>query len=73
VLWRQWKRTFTRAKALQKRGISEVTAWTSATNGRGAWWNAGATHMHAAFAKSFFDRLGLVSLMDSYQHWKVLS
>lgn len=73
LLWRQWKRTFTRVKALQRRGISEVTAWISATNGRGAWWNAGAAHMHAAFAKSYFDRLGLVSLVDSYQRWRVFS
>lgn len=73
LIWRQWKRVATRAKALQKRGISEPTAWSSATNGRGAWWNAGAAHMHAAFAKSYFDRLGLVSLVDSYQRWRVFS
>jgi RNA-directed DNA polymerase len=73
LIWRQWKRTFTRVKALQKAGISEVTAWISATNGRGAWWNAGAAHMHAAFAKSYFDRLGLVSLVDSHQRWRVFS
>lgn len=60
-------------KALQKRGLSEQTAWTSATNGRGAWWNAGAAHMHAAFTKSDFDRLGLVSLVDSHQRWRVFS
>lgn len=40
-------------------------AWRSATNGRGAWWNAGASHMNVAFPKSYFDRLGLVSLVDS--------
>src|SRR5690606_30948659 len=73
LIWRQRKRTFTRARALQKRGISGVEAWTSATNGRGAWWNAGAAHMHAAFAKSYFDRLGLVSLVDSHQRWRVFS
>ena len=73
LLWRQWKRSFTRAKALQTRGLSEYVAWTSATNGRGAWWNAGASHMHAAFAKSYFDRLGLVSLVDSHQRWRVFS
>ena len=25
----------------------------------GAWWNAGASHMHAAYTKLDFDRLGL--------------
>src|SRR5690606_6923862 len=73
LLWRQWKRSYTRAKALQKRGLSEQTAWTSATNGRGAWWNAGAAHMHAAFTKSDFDRLGLVSLVDRHRRWRVFS
>lgn len=73
LLWRQWKRPFTRAKALMKRGQSERGAWTSATNGRGAWWNAGASHMNTAFAKSFFDRMGLCSLMDSHRRWQTLS
>ena len=39
ILWRQWKRPYTRAKNLMKRGLGEARAWTSATNGRGPWWN----------------------------------
>jgi len=73
LLWRQWKRPFARAQALMKHGLPERTAWTSATNGRGAWRNAGASHMNAAFAKSYFNRLGLVSLMDSHRRWQLLS
>jgi RNA-directed DNA polymerase len=64
LLWRRWKRTHTRAKNLMKRGLEEARAWRSATNGRGPWWNAGASHMNEAFPKSYFDRLGLVSLLD---------
>ena len=64
ILWKQWKRSKTRAKNLMRRGLPEATAWQSATNGRGPWWNAGAAHMHKAFPKSYFDKLGLVSLMD---------
>ena len=64
LLWRQWKRNFTRAKALMRRGLEKVRAWKSATNGRGPWWNAGASHMNEAFPKSFFDRMGLVSLLN---------
>jgi RNA-directed DNA polymerase len=67
VLWRQWKRPYARARNLMKRGLPEERAWRSATNGRGPWWNAGASHMHAAFAKSWFDTLGLVSLLDTVQ------
>jgi RNA-directed DNA polymerase len=67
ILWRQWKRPFTRAKNLMKRGFGEERAWKSATNGRGPWWNAGSAHMNAAFPKRFFDEMGLVSLLD-YLH-----
>jgi group II intron reverse transcriptase/maturase len=69
ILWKQWKRPYTRAKNLMRRGLSEATAWRSATNGRGPWWNAGAAHMHIAVPKSYFDKLGLVSLI--HQHHRL--
>jgi RNA-directed DNA polymerase len=65
IIWKQWKRPYTRAKNLMKRGLEEKRAWKSATNGRGIWWNAGASHMHEAFKKAYFDKMGLVSLLDS--------
>ena len=68
ILWRQWKRPYARAKNLMQRGLTEATAWKSATNGRGPWWNSGAAHMHKALPKSYFDKLGLVSLMDQFHH-----
>jgi len=64
LLWRQWKRNFTRAKALMRRGLENVRSWRSATNGRGPWWNSGASHMNDAFPKTYFDRMGLVSLLS---------
>ncbi len=64
ILWRQWKRPHTRAKNLMKYGLGEERAWKSAINGRGPWWNSGASHMNQCFPKSFFDRLGLVSLLN---------
>ena len=64
ILWKQWKRPYTRAKNLMRRGLSEATAWRSATNGHGPWWNAGAAHMNKAVPKSYFDKLGLISFMD---------
>jgi RNA-directed DNA polymerase len=64
LLWRQWKRPMTRAKNLMKRGLKELRAWKSAVNGHGAWWNAGASHMNEAFPKSYFDRSGLIALLD---------
>lgn len=71
LLWRQWKRSYTRARNLLRRGLSEQRAWTSATNGRGPWWNAGASHMNVAFPKSFFDRLGLISLSDQLRRLRI--
>ncbi|WP_241019216.1 group II intron reverse transcriptase/maturase, partial [Paraburkholderia sp. Tr-20389] len=62
LLWRQWKRPATRNRKLQARGLDPTRAWKSASNGRGPWWNAGASHMNAAYPKSFFDVSGLVSL-----------
>jgi RNA-directed DNA polymerase len=66
IRWRQWKRTRTRAMKLMKRGLPEERAWKSATNGRGPWWNVGASRMNHAFRKSYFDRLGLVSLLNRH-------
>jgi RNA-directed DNA polymerase len=73
ILWRQWKRPYTRARNLMKSGLSEERAWRSACNQRGPWWNAGASHMNAAFPKSFFDRLGLVGLLDTVRRLQCVS
>ena len=70
LLWRQWKRPFTRARNLMKAAIAEKRAWMSATNGRGPWWNSGASHMNQAFKKAWFDKLGLVSLLDSHRQFQ---
>ncbi len=73
VLWAQWKRSYTRAMYLMRLGLDETRAWTSAQNGRGPWWNAGASHMHQALPKRFFTRLGLVSLKDYFRWFKCLT
>jgi RNA-directed DNA polymerase len=65
VIWRQWKRPFTRARNLMRLGLSEARAWKSAVNGRGPWWNSGASHMNQALPKKLWDQLGLVSILDT--------
>jgi RNA-directed DNA polymerase len=65
ILWRHWKRVSTRVKNLMKRGLEQGRSCQSATNGRGAWWNSGASHMNEAFPKSYFDRIGLISLLTT--------
>lgn len=64
ILWRQWKRVFARVRNLMRLGLEKARALKSATNGRGPWWNAGASHMNAVLPKKYFDGLGLVSLVD---------
>jgi len=63
LIWRRWKRSHTRARRLIALGFTEVKAWQSACNGRGPWWNAGSSHMNAAYPAATFQRLGLVSLL----------
>jgi hypothetical protein len=73
ILWRQWKRPYTRTRNLMQAGLMEERAFRSAFNQRGPWWNSGASHMNQAFRKSFFDRLGLVSLLDTTRRFQCLS
>ena len=73
ILWRQWKRRSARERNLLQRGLPKERAWRTARNGRGPWWNAGASHMNAAFPKSWFDHLGLVSLLDTVQRLQCTS
>jgi len=64
ILWMQWKRPWTRRKRLIDAGLLEERAVMSAFNRRGSWWNSGASHMNNAFRKKFFDKLGLVSMLE---------
>ena len=73
ILWRQWKRPWTRARKLMQCGLDEVRAWRSATNERGPWWNSGASHMNQAFPKGYFDRCGLVNLLNELRRLQCVS
>jgi len=69
--WRKWKRPRTRLKRLIALGLDRGRARASAFNGRGPWWNAGASHLNAALPTSYFRKLGLISLMDEV-NWQTL-
>ena len=71
LIWRKWKRPLTRARKLMQRGLAKAQARKSAANGRGPWWNAGAAHMHVAFPKSYFDRCGLLSLLEQRRRFQL--
>jgi len=66
ILWRQWKRGRTRFKELCRRGLPKEQARKSAFNGRGPWWNCGASHMNRAVPTAELRRMGLMSLIEEY-------
>lgn len=72
MLWRQWKKPSTRFKRLVSLGISAERARNSAYNGRGPWWNSGASHMNDALRRKYFDKLGLISLLDQVRQVNAL-
>lgn len=64
VVWRQGKRNYTRALRLIRRELQKERAVKSGCNGCGSWWNSGASHMNEAFPTRYFDRLGVISLLN---------
>ena len=69
IFWRQWKRPATRFKKLMHYGLDEARAAASAFNGRGPWWNAGASHMNQAIPTAMLRRLGLVSFLEMHHRF----
>lgn len=70
--WRKWKRPRTRMRRLTALGLDRGRARDSAFNGRGPWWNAGASHTNAALPTAYFRRLGLVSLLEEVNWCRTL-
>ena len=67
LLWRQWKRPKARYRELLRRGLDQERAKASVGNGRGPWWNAGASHMNQAVTTAWLRQLGLLSLLDEHR------
>jgi len=67
LLWRQWKRPGTRERKLRALGLEAERAWRSSVNGRGSWWNAGASHMNQALPNAYFTHKGLLCLLRTQQ------
>jgi RNA-directed DNA polymerase len=72
ILWRQWKRPWTRFKKLMKLGIAEERAARSAFNGHNPWFNSGASHMNVALPKKFFDKIGLLSTLGKLRSFRTV-
>ena len=67
IIWRQWKRPYTRLEKLRRLGIDEERARASALNGRGPWWNAGQSHMNQAIPVATLRQHGLLSFLDEHR------
>lgn len=70
ILWRQWKNPWTRRRELIRRGVDERRASIGAFNGRGPWWNAGASHMNEAIKTRQLQAAGLLSFQEEFQRLK---
>lgn len=73
ILWRQWKKPSTRLRKLILLGVEAEQARQGAYNGRGPWWNAGASHMNLAISIDFLQRRGLISLLQQHRRLAQLS
>lgn len=67
IVWRQWRRARTCFKELCRAGLDRVRAAASAYNGRGPWWNAGASHMNHALPTRTLRAAGLISLLEEHR------
>ncbi|HKP19950.1 MAG TPA: group II intron reverse transcriptase/maturase [Thermoleophilaceae bacterium] len=67
LLWKQWKRPRTRFHKLCELGLGRARAATSAYNGRGPWWNAGASPMNQAVPNVLLTRWGLLSFLSEHR------
>lgn len=67
VIWRQWKRPRTRYKKLVQLGLRPERARKSSFNGRGPWFNSGASHMNAALPRKAFTKMKLLSVYDQLE------
>lgn len=63
ILWEQWRQPKTRYRKLVALGVKAERARKATATGRGAWWNAGASHMHAAITNRRLAQWGLMSLL----------
>jgi RNA-directed DNA polymerase len=67
ILWEQWRTPKTRCRKLIALGLEVARARKATATGRGAWWNAGASHMHAAINNGVLAEWGLQSLLDQHR------
>lgn len=73
IIWKQWKRTRTRAKNLIKLGLSSDASWRFARKQRGPWVAAGENVMNRVLNNAYFETQGLISLQNQYHRLQCVS
>jgi RNA-directed DNA polymerase len=73
IIWKQWKRTRTRAKNLIKLGLSSDASWRFARKQRGPWVAAGENVMNRVLNNAYFEDQGLISLQNQYHRLQRVS
>lgn len=72
IMWRQWKRNWTRYINMHKAGLSKVEARKAAFGQHGPWHTACGLPMNTAFPIAYFDDLGLFGLLVQHKLFKQL-
>ncbi len=67
ILWEQWRQPKTRCRKLIALGLEVERARKATATGLGAWWNAGASHMHAAVNNRVLAVWRLRGLLDQHR------
>ncbi len=67
LLWRQWKKPRVRIKKMIALGLEKDRAVESGMNGRGPWWNAGASHMNACMTSAWLEARGFLTLLQQHR------
>lgn len=62
-IWKYWKKTITKYKALRKLGISEYNSYMVANTRRGYYWVVSTAVLHIALSNKRLKEKGLVSEM----------
>ena len=65
-IWKYWKKSKTKYKALRKLGISEYNSYIVANTRRGYYWVASTVVMHIAISNERLKQKGLVFPLDHY-------
>ena len=68
---KQCKRTIGIVRFLKRQGVPEWRSWTLALSGKGWWRLSGSPTAHEAMNLKWFKKIGLYSLFENYQRYKL--